>query len=133
LTHVLIDDKFTFMKSQLSQLNAQQLRLASEIKQKIEALEMELAKILAPGQPVAGPAIPRRKKKRMSAAARAKIAASQTTRWAERKNKAVAAPQAPAPAKRQISAAGLAKIAAASKAHWAKVRAQKKSGAAGEK
>jgi hypothetical protein len=132
LTQSPFDANFVAMKSQLSLLNAQQLRLASEIKQKIEALEVELAKILAPVQPMAGPTIPR-PKKRMSAAARAKIGAAQKARWAERRKKVVAAPQAPASAKRQISAAGLAKIVAANKARWAKVRAQKKSSAAGEK
>lgn len=68
-------------------------------------------------------------RKRLSAAARAKIAAAQRARWAKvrgesgQKNKVVSMPK-----KRTISPAARRKIAAAQRARWAKVKAaQKKS------
>src|SRR5438445_8328635 len=58
---------------------------------------------------------------KMSAAARAKIAASKKAWWAKRKGQKVVS-IAP---KRRISAAGLARIRAAQQARWAKLRTQK--------
>ena len=60
--------------------------------------------------------------RKMSAAARARISASQKVRWARARGQKVVS-IAP---KRHISAAGLARIRAATKARWAKVRAAKK-------
>src|SRR5438094_8123897 len=61
--------------------------------------------------------------RKMSAAARARISASQKARWARVRGQKVVS-SAP---KRHISAAGLARIRAAARARWAKVRvAQKK-------
>ena len=57
----------------------------------------------------------------MSAAARARISASQKARWARTRGQKVVS-IAP---KRHISAAGLARIRAANRARWAKVRKQK--------
>ncbi len=60
--------------------------------------------------------------RRLSAAARAKIAAAQRARWAKfRANTGKTAK-----AKRTLSAAARRKIAAAQKARWAKVKARKK-------
>ena len=59
---------------------------------------------------------------KMSAAARARISASQKARWARARGQKVVS-IAP---KRHISAAGLARIRAAQRARWAKVRAAKK-------
>src|SRR5215472_9294323 len=61
--------------------------------------------------------------RRMSAAARAKISASQKARWAKQKGQKVVPIKA---GKRRISAAGLANIRAATKARWARWRRQKK-------
>src|SRR5437773_11366081 len=58
----------------------------------------------------------------MSAAARARISASQKARWARARGHKVVS-IAP---KRHIPAAGLARIRAAAKARWARVRAAKK-------
>ena len=58
----------------------------------------------------------------MSAAARARISASQKARWARARGQKVVS-IAP---KRHISAAGLARIRAATKARWARWRRQKK-------
>jgi hypothetical protein len=59
--------------------------------------------------------------RKMSAAARARISASQKARWARARGQKVVS-IAP---KRRISAAGLARIRAAQKARWAKLRRQK--------
>jgi hypothetical protein len=68
----------------------------------------------------AGSSRPRRK---MSAAARARISAAQKARWAKAKGQKVIPIKA---GKRRISPAGLARIKAANRARWAKVRAAKK-------
>jgi hypothetical protein len=69
-----------------------------------------------------GTAQPTRKRRKMSVAARKKIAAAQRARWAKVKEK----PKGPKPAKRTMSASARRKIAAAQRARWAKVRQQKK-------
>ena len=66
-----------------------------------------------------GSSRPRRK---MSAAARARISAAQKARWAKLKGKVVPIKAG----KRRISAAGLARIRAAARARWAKVKVAKK-------
>jgi hypothetical protein len=68
-----------------------------------------------------GSSRPRRK---MSAAARARISAAQKARWAKARGKVVSI--APKSGKHHISAAGLANIRAAQRARWAKIRAGKK-------
>ena len=60
--------------------------------------------------------------RKMSAAARARISASQKARWARARGQKVVPIKA---AKRHISAAGLARIRAAQRARWAKIRRQK--------
>jgi len=63
-------------------LSAQQLRRAAAIKEQIQALENEFGRILdSSTKPVAvaGP----KKRRKMSAAGRAKIAAAQKARWAK--------------------------------------------------
>jgi phosphoribosyl-dephospho-CoA transferase len=105
------------MSIQLSSLTATQLRRAADIKEKIEALNEEIALILGAPGPVSANAPKRRK---MSRAGRARIAAAQKARWAKVKG----AKPAKAPAKkRKMSAAAKAKISAAAKARWAKVKA----------
>src|SRR5207249_10319179 len=63
-----------------------------------------------------------RGRRTMSAAARARISASQKARWARTRGKVVSIAKRP---KRHISAAGLARIRAATRARWARWRAQK--------
>jgi len=63
---------------------------------------------------------PAGKRRKMSAAARAKIGAAQRARWAKQKTALK-----PAKKKRKMSAAGRAAIIAGVKARWAKVRAEK--------
>ena len=61
--------------------------------------------------------------RKMSAAARARIAAAQRARWAKVRGQKVVSI---APKRRRISPAGLARIRAATKARWAKWRAAQK-------
>jgi hypothetical protein len=68
-------------------------------------------------------------RRRMSAAARAKIAAAQRARWARSKGThgsetAIAMPAAKSKKRKGMSAEGRARIAAAQKARWARVKAQ---------
>ena len=106
------------MSITLSSLSSEQLRRAADLKEEIEALNKELASIL--GAPASIPA-KAPKKRGMSAAGRARIAAAQKARWAKIKG---AKPASKAPAKkRTISAAGRARISAAAKARWAKAKA----------
>ena len=62
------------------------------------------------------------KKRGMSAAGRARIAAAQRARWAKERGNTVSTPRA---GKRRMSAEGRARIAAAAKARWARERAAK--------
>jgi hypothetical protein len=101
----------------LSSLTPEQLIKAAKLKKQIAKLETSLASIL--GSPAASNSAPKRRK--MSRAARAKIAAAQKARWAKTKGKSATKPAAKK--KRKMSAAGRAKIRAAAKARWAKVKA----------
>ncbi len=60
--------------------------------------------------------------RKMNAAARARISASQKARWARTRGQKVVSI---APKRRLISAAGLANIRAAQRARWAKARPKK--------
>ena len=110
--------------SNLLSLTSAQLKHAADIKDKISALEKELASILGSASTITTPAPAPKKKRKMSAAARAKIAAAQKARWAKAKTP-VAKPAAKSVVNKKstMSAAGRAKISAAAKARWAKVKA----------
>ena len=69
----------------LANVSLQQLKQAVAIREKIESLEKELSRIIG-GQPSAaksGAPTPKRKRRKMSAAARAKISAAAKARWAK--------------------------------------------------
>lgn len=127
----------------LSSLTSAQFRHAADLKEKISALENELASILGSVPTPSAPAPDPEKKstgdtkvepvneprRKMSAAGRARIPAAQKTRWAKtsserdlkqatQENKKIRF-QKP---KRKISAEGRAKMAAAAKARWAKAK-----------
>jgi len=81
----------------------------------------------APNSPAATAETPQRKRRKMSVAARKRIAAAQRKRWAESKKHSEAArsaakPEAAKP-KRKLSAAGRRAIIAATKKRWAAVKA----------
>lgn len=105
--------------SDLISLTTKQLRRAADLKEKIEALNKELASILSTTASVSakGP-----KKHGMSAAGRAAVAAAQKARWAKIKAGKPAV-KATGKKKRTMSAAAKAKISAAAKARWATVKA----------
>jgi hypothetical protein len=107
----------------LANLSVQQLKRAVSLRERIDALRNELAAIL--GESTGGAAGGRGRKK-MSAAARAKIGAAQKLRWAkQRKGKAASNPPSAKATKgrRKMSAAARAKISAAASARWAKAKA----------
>jgi hypothetical protein len=120
----------------LSNLSGAVLRKAADLKDKILSMEAELAELLkadavALGYTGAKPS--GGKRKGMSAAGRAKIAAAQKLRWkkanAAKASKPVVVTKLSAKpvVKRKMSAAARAKIAVAAKARWAKVKAEGKS------
>jgi hypothetical protein len=72
-----------FMKSSLPGLSPQQLRRAADLKEKIESLQGELDRVLSgSGSMVRGRKAGKRRRNRMSAAGRARIAAAARARWA---------------------------------------------------
>ena len=96
------------------------LREAAELQDKIASLHEGLSKVLG------GTVLPvyqsGRKRRGMSAAGKARIAAAQRARWAKEKGKKGGASKP----KRTMSAAVRAKMAAAAKARWAKAKAEGK-------
>jgi hypothetical protein len=103
-------------------LTPKQLRQAANLKEKIVALEKELNQLFgSTAKPVASPAPKKRRK--MSAAGRAKIAAAAKARWAKVKGQKTAAKPVKK-ARRKMSVAARAKIAAAAKARWKTAKAQ---------
>ena len=71
--------------SSINQLTASQLRTAANLKEKIAKLEKELTAILGGTAPAAKTpaAKPEKRKSKMRAAGRARIAAAQKKRWAK--------------------------------------------------
>ena len=115
----------------LLSLTSTQLKHAADLKEKISALEQELASILG-SEPSAE--TPKGKTRKISAAGRARIAAAQQARWAKIKTHvaSVPTPEDDEPKggkkpKRKFSAAVRAKMAAAAKERWAKAKAAGKS------
>ena len=80
-----------------SSLSLQQLKQAVTIREKIESLEKELSRIIGTGTP--GVTKAPQKKRKLSAAARAKISARMKARWAKRKGKKLVSRVAKAKAK----------------------------------
>jgi len=110
-------------------VSAQIASLEAESKKLALALKALAGTVKAPGRRGRPPKLAKAakpiRKRRMSAAGRAAIAAAARKRWAKVRQ-AKAGKKAAKPAKkRKMSAAGRAAIAAAAKARWAKVRAAK--------
>ena len=98
----------------LTDISVQQLQRAVIIRQQIESLKVALSDILG-GEPANGTHLPFSfKRKGMSPAGRARVAAAQRARWAKLKGKS----------RRKMSASAKAKIAAAARARWKKAKAQ---------
>jgi hypothetical protein len=96
-------------------------------KKRIDAQILEIRQLLTGGsaEPAATPG-PGRKRRKVSAAGRKRMAEAQRKRWAAKK-KSGAAPEAAKPEsqkpKRKMSAAGRKRISEATKKRWALVRA----------
>lgn len=109
----------------IANLSIQQLLKAAALKEQIQSLEKELGRILGfSAKPVAH--VAPKKKRKMSVAGRAKIAAAQRARWAKVNGKKLSLKPVKK-AKRKMSAAARAKISAAAKKRWAKAKAAGKS------
>ncbi|HUR45697.1 MAG TPA: hypothetical protein VMZ27_07460 [Candidatus Saccharimonadales bacterium] len=110
----------------LESLSSQQLIRAARVKEKIEALELELESLLgrtgAAGQSSTGGG-------GISAAGKARIAAAQRARWAKSKSNPPVNGSTPSGAtrRRRMSKAGRAKLAKAARERWAKAKAAGKS------
>ncbi len=114
----------------LTSLTSKQLNRAVMLKDKITALEQELAAILGGAASATSPAQPptSRKKSNMSADGRARIAAAQRARWAKTKDaKSAGVAAKPAAKKRVVSAAVKARLSAIAKKRWAKAKKAGKS------
>jgi hypothetical protein len=109
------------MFTNLSNVSVQQLKRAVVLREQIEKLEHELAGILGESSAPAAASNGTPGRRKMSASARAKIAAAQRARWAKQKKGAPAV--AAKKGKRKMSASARAKIAAAARARWAKAKA----------
>jgi len=105
-------------------LTITQLKRATAIKERIEALNKELRGIL--GVPATTRAAPK-KKRTMTAAMKKQLAAARKARWANlrRANPATQSVKPSARAKKKMSPAARAKLSAKLKAYWA---AKKKAG-----
>ncbi|HUD46875.1 MAG TPA: hypothetical protein VMR33_08595 [Candidatus Baltobacteraceae bacterium] len=103
----------------VTDLTTNQLHKIIAIKGQIEKLQGRLDSLVSDGEThsVQAP-----KKRRLSAAGRARIAAGARARWARVKEKAPKASKGPKKGKRRLSAAGRAAIIAGTKARWAKVK-----------
>ena len=104
-------------------LTAQQLRRAAGIKEKLASLQNELDRILGASAPARVGAGRKRRKNKISAAGRARIAAAQRARWAKLKGSRKGA----AKPRRKMSAAARKRLAQMAKARWAKAKAAGKS------
>lgn len=106
----------------LSELSVDQLRRAVAIKEQIENLQSQLNSLNGFGREIPVP-FGKGKRRKMSAAGRARIAAAARARWAKVKGTKSEKAAPVAKKKRTMSAAAKAKIAAAAKARWAKAKA----------
>lgn len=98
-------------------------------KRRIDGQIAELRSLLTggPAETTATPESPKRKRRKMSAAARKRIGDAQRARWAASKKAAGPSVSKATPKpKRKISAAGLKAIRAATKKRWAAYRKAKK-------
>src|SRR5437879_6569963 len=109
------------MNASFNSLSPQQLRRAADVKERVDSLQSELARLLGGSlQPVNQTSAPH--KRTMSAAGRARIAAAARKRWASIKRSNPA--KTGAHPKRQMSAAAKARLSAIARARWKRVRAE---------
>jgi hypothetical protein len=107
----------------ITNLTPQQLRKAADIQERILLLQEQLTHLLGAGPDT--DATPPTKKRTMSAAGRARIAAATKARWAKFRATRHLAP-ASKKVKRKMSARAKAKLSKIAKARWKKARARGK-------
>jgi hypothetical protein len=100
-----------------------QLRKAADIQERIQSLQEELGQLLGGLSETATTEAPRKRK--FSAAARAKMRAAQKARWARINGTAPSPEPATEPKKKQVSEAKLKALAKAREARWAKIKETK--------
>jgi hypothetical protein len=105
----------------LQDLTTSQLKRIIAIKEQIETLQSELTSVLGSEGEVPAP-FEKAKRRHMSAAARARIAAGARARWAKVKGTATSASKPGRKRKNRLSAAGRAAIIAGTKARWARLK-----------
>jgi hypothetical protein len=105
----------------LSTIPVKQLKRAIAIRERIDKLQSKLADVL--GEAGEAPVATTGGRRRMSAAARARISAAQKARWARQKGENNSAAASAPAIRRKMSPAARAKIAAAARARWAKAKA----------
>jgi hypothetical protein len=108
----------------ITELTTTQLRQILAIKEQIETLQSQIDSIAGGGE-IPIPAVeeaPTTRRRRVSVAGRARMAAAQQARWAKIKGTGAADFKPAKRRKRRISAAGRAAMSAAGKARWAKVK-----------
>lgn len=129
----------TLAAMKLSALTPEQLRKAADVQENILELQNQLNELLGAEEAAPEPAPPvteapkrgRRKRKKVSAEAHAKMSAAAKARWAARRVEAqskanpATEPQKPKQ-QRKISAAGRRAMSLAGKRRWAKARAEGK-------
>lgn len=114
------------MITNVSHLTTGQLNKIIAIKEKIETLQRQIDSITGDNDGTLSPTnggAPIKRRRGMSRAGRARIAAAQRARWAKVKRNGKAAPATPKKKDRRSSPAVRAKLAAAARARWAKAKA----------
>jgi|SRR4051812_7753695 hypothetical protein len=101
-------------------LSPQQLRRAADVKERIDSLQNELARILGDASQPEGNNVSR-SGRTMSAAARARISAAAKKRWANIKRSSPS--NKSSGPKRPMSAAAKARLSAIARARWKKAKA----------
>ncbi|MCL5098241.1 MAG: hypothetical protein M1608_12085 [Candidatus Omnitrophica bacterium] len=109
----------------MTNLSVDQLKRAVTIRERIEALEVELRQVLTGGAAPPRTAA-RRGKRTMSSETREKISASRKALYAARKSTATARPQKGPHVEDEKKARWKANIAKSMKERWARIRAEKK-------
>ncbi len=100
-------------------------KLQIKVQKRVEKLESKIDAI-AGDAGVPTPSATKPKKRRMSRAGRAAIAAAARARWANYRGKGAAKTGKPAKKKRTVSPAVKKKLAAIARARWARAKAQGK-------
>jgi hypothetical protein len=110
----------------LTELTTTQLQRIIAIKEEIEALQSQINSLAGEAE-IAAPAAGKvRRKRRLSRAGRARIAAAAKARWARLRG-GPAADSKPARKRRKVSAEVRARLSASARARWKKAKAAGKS------